>query len=70
MDIFIYLQVSCSMLEIYNETVQDLLIPVGKRPTGGLKIRQNQSLGFYVDGISKHPVENYADIEKIMDTGT
>ncbi|KAL4444820.1 hypothetical protein ABPG74_016028 [Tetrahymena malaccensis] len=63
-------EVSCSMLEIYNETVQDLLIPVSKRPTGGLKIRQHQSLGFYVDGMSKHPVESYSDIEKIMDTGT
>jgi kinesin family protein 13 len=29
------------MLEIYNEKVQDLLIPVSRRPLGGLKIREH-----------------------------
>ena len=32
-------EVNCSMLEIYNEKVQDLLIPINKRPKEGLKIR-------------------------------
>ncbi|EGR27133.1 kinesin motor domain protein [Ichthyophthirius multifiliis] len=63
-------EVNCSMLEIYNENVQDLLIQVTKRPHGGLKIRQNQSVGFYVDGLTKHPVESYKSIEKIMEVGT
>ncbi|EGR29233.1 kinesin motor domain protein [Ichthyophthirius multifiliis] len=63
-------EVQCSMLEIYNETVQDLLVNVTKRPVGGLKIRQNTSLGFYTDGLSKHPVEDYDQIEKLMDGGT
>ena len=47
------------MLEIYNEAVQDLLVHITKRPIGGLKIRQNNSIGFYTDGLTKHPVENY-----------
>lgn len=32
-------EVDISMLEIYNERVQDLLIPISKRPKEGLKIR-------------------------------
>lgn len=32
-------EVSVSMLEIYNEKIQDLLIPVEKRPIEGLKVR-------------------------------
>ena len=31
--------VTISMIEIYNEKVQDLLIPSSKRPLGGLEIR-------------------------------
>ena len=38
------------MLEIYNEQVRDLLLK-GKPPHGGLKIRQNPKLGFYVEGL-------------------
>jgi hypothetical protein len=32
------------MLEIYNEKVQDLLVSINKRPTGGLKIRESKTL--------------------------
>jgi hypothetical protein len=35
-------EVSVSMLEIYNEKVQDLLCPASKRPSGGLKIRESK----------------------------
>lgn len=41
-------EVNVSMLEIYNEKVQDLLIPIQKRQTGGLKIRESKTLGVYV----------------------
>lgn len=47
------------MLEIYNEKVQDLLIPVNKRPAGGLKIRENKSMGFYVESLNQIPVLSY-----------
>lgn len=35
-------EVSVSMLEIYNEKVQDLLAPPNKRPANGLKIRESK----------------------------
>lgn len=35
------------MLEIYNEDAQDLLIPLDKRPSGGMKIREKRGIGFY-----------------------
>ena len=58
-----------SMVEIYNEKVQDLLIPVQKRPAGGLKVRENKMYGVYVEDLTKHAVENYISIEKKMDDG-
>lgn len=41
-------EVNFSMLEIYNEKVQDLLLPVAKRPREGLKIREHKTQGVYV----------------------
>lgn len=35
-------EVMVSMLEIYNEKVQDLLIPINKRPSSGLKVRESK----------------------------
>uniref|UniRef100_A0A8C3VT90 Kinesin-like protein n=1 Tax=Catagonus wagneri TaxID=51154 RepID=A0A8C3VT90_9CETA len=61
-------QVTFSMLEIYNEQVRDLLSRT-KKP-GGLKVREDQQLGFYVDGLKSVPCENYAQIERLMEQGT
>ncbi len=36
-------EVTVSMLEIYNEHIQDLLVHPKKRPQEGLKIRENKS---------------------------
>jgi len=59
-----------SMLEIYNEKVQDLLVPVTKRKDkDGLKIRENKAIGFFVEGLGKHPVDNYAAIEEKTEEG-
>lgn len=58
------------MVEIYNEKVQDLLINPNKRPKEGLKIREQASVGVYVDGLSKHPVSSYKQIEAKMDEGS
>jgi hypothetical protein len=41
-------EVSLSMVEIYNERVQDLLIDPSMRPVGGLKVREHKTLGVYV----------------------
>ena len=62
-------EVQVSMLEIYNEKVQDLLIKPDKRPPSGLKIRESKVLGIFVDGLSKHPVTSYDQISKKMDEG-
>ncbi|VTJ60283.1 Hypothetical predicted protein [Marmota monax] len=61
-------QVTFSMLEIYNEQIRDLLSRT-KKP-GGLKVREYQQLGFYVEGLKSVPCENYAQIEKLMEQGT
>jgi kinesin family protein 13 len=62
-------EVCVSMLEIYNEKVQDLLIPMSERPTQGLKVRESKTLGIFVDGLSKHPVTSYEEIASKMDSG-
>jgi len=63
-------QVSFSMLEIYNEKVQDLLMAdQSKKPTGGLKVRESQGGQVYVQGLSKHPVDSYEMIAQKTDEG-
>ena len=62
-------EVTAMMCEIYNEKVQDLMIEVSKRPANGLKIRESKALGIFVDGLSKHTVESYDQINKVMATG-
>ncbi|XP_021574398.1 kinesin-like protein KIF28P [Carlito syrichta] len=61
-------QVTFSMLEIYKEQIRDLLSR-NKKP-GGLKVREDQQLGFYVEGLTTVPCENYAQIERLMEQGT
>lgn len=63
-------EVYASMLEIYNENIQDLTIDISKRPSGGLKVRESKLLGIYVDGVKKHFVESFEQIQKIMELGT
>ncbi|OEH78990.1 putative kinesin [Cyclospora cayetanensis] len=60
-------EVSVSMLEIYNEQVQDLLQPMEKRPKGGLKIRHTPQLGTFVQNLSKCPVNSYEEIKAKLD---
>jgi hypothetical protein len=62
-------EVSLSMVEIYNEKVQDLFLDPKLRPKEGLKIRQSAVLGVYIEGLKKTPVGSYRDIEKAMTNG-
>jgi len=55
-------EVTVSMLEIYNEHIQDLLVE--KRTEGGLKIRENKEGDVYVDSLSRLPVHSYDEIER------
>lgn len=63
-------EVSVSMIEIYNEAVQDLLIHYKKRPKGGLPLRESKEAGFYVQGVGRRAVASYADIDKVIEEGT
>ena len=56
--------VSISMIEIYNEKVQDLFCKPEKRPKEGLKIREAPGKGVYVEDAIFSPVNNYPEIEK------
>ena len=57
------------MLEIYNEQIQDLLIPVNQRVQGGLKVRESKVTGVFVENLSKRPVCSYDEIEALMEVG-
>ena len=62
-------QVEVSMLEIYNEQIQDLLTPPANREKGGLKVRENPKTGVYVEGLKKMTVNSYAEISAVLDKG-
>ncbi|XP_077095110.1 kinesin-like protein KIF28 isoform X4 [Siphateles boraxobius] len=54
-------QVFFSMLEIYNEQVADLLLKVS-RSAGGLRVREDQQRGFYVEGLKRVPCDSAVQI--------
>ncbi|XP_016124811.1 kinesin-like protein KIF16B isoform X4 [Sinocyclocheilus grahami] len=57
-----------SYLEIYNERVRDLL----RRKlaeTYNLRVREHPKEGPYVEDLSKHLVQNYNDVEELMEAG-
>ncbi|XP_029702676.1 kinesin-like protein KIF28P [Takifugu rubripes] len=62
-------QVFFSMLEIYNEQVLDLLVR-GPRSSGGLRVREEQQRGFYVEGLRTVPCESAAQVDQLMEQGT
>ena len=45
------------------------MISVRNRPKHGLKIRENAKLGIFIEGLSKHEVGSYADIEEVIEKG-
>ncbi|NXN70273.1 KI16B protein, partial [Himantopus himantopus] len=57
-----------SYLEIYNERVRDLLRRKSSK-TNNLRIREHPKEGPYVEDLSKHLVQNYTDVEELMDAG-
>uniref|UniRef100_A0A7S2LX11 Kinesin motor domain-containing protein n=1 Tax=Zooxanthella nutricula TaxID=1333877 RepID=A0A7S2LX11_9DINO len=62
-------EVLVSMVEIYNDTVQDLLLPAFKRDAKGLPIRESRALGIYVEGVVRSAVDSYEAIETVIDQG-
>nr|XP_020445542.1 kinesin-like protein KIF28P isoform X2 [Monopterus albus] len=62
-------QVFFSMMEIYNEQVVDLLSR-GSRIPGGLRVREEQQRGFYVEGLRTVPCDSASQVEQLMEQGT
>ncbi|KAJ8246163.1 hypothetical protein GJAV_G00264410 [Gymnothorax javanicus] len=57
-----------SYLEIYNERVRDLLRRKSSK-TYNLRVREHPKDGPYVEDLSKHLVQNYSDVEELMEAG-
>nr|XP_046258631.1 uncharacterized protein kif16bb isoform X2 [Scatophagus argus] len=56
-----------SYLEIYNESVRDLLKSTATTADGGgLKVREHPSDGPYVENLSKHLAHNHTDMEDLL----
>ena len=68
-DCNIKFEVTVSMLEIYNEHVQDLFKHPNSRPKGGLKVRESPAAGVFVEDLSKVPVSSYDEIQRQYDIG-
>lgn len=49
-------EISLSYLEIYNETIRDLLVPGGSK--GGLMLREDEHQAISVAGLSSHHPQN------------
>ena len=49
-------EVYLSMMEIYNEKIEDLMAPIKSREPRGLKIRETKTIGLYAEGLLKFPV--------------
>ncbi|CAE8611692.1 unnamed protein product [Polarella glacialis] len=64
---------TCSYLEIYNEVLNDLLVPPPSSRTTGqkeaLEIKEHQVLGVYVKGLLEMPVRSRSDLIKLMVEG-
>jgi hypothetical protein len=60
--------VHVSYFEVYNEHVRDLLVPKSSTPYY-LKIRESQTDGVYVQGLTDAAVKNYEDVERLMKMG-
>lgn len=60
--------VHVSYFEVYNEHVRDLLVPRANAPYY-LKIRESQTDGVYVQGLTDALVKDHADVERLMKMG-
>jgi kinesin family protein 18/19 len=57
-------ELSLSYLEIYNETIRDLLVPGGNAGKGGLMLREDSNQAVTVSGLTSHHPK---DVQEVMD---
>ena len=60
--------VELTMIEIYNEKVQDLFVKPHKRPKNGLQVREHPERGIFVQDAATIPVASYKEITNAIDT--
>lgn len=60
--------VHVSYFEVYNEHVRDLLVPRGNG-SYYLKIRESQTDGVYVQGLTDIQVKSYHEVDRLMKMG-
>lgn len=61
--------INASMLEIYNEQVQDLLVHPQNRVQGGLKVREDPKKGVFVENLTHQSCLSYEEIAELIETG-
>lgn len=67
--------ITMSFLQIYRETIQDLLAPAAAaQPQSvsnddNLPIREDPHRGFYVEGLQEYAVQSYSEAEALINLG-
>lgn len=59
-----------SYIEIYNEHLHDLLIPVGQRGESKLEIHVHPKLGVVIPGLTENAVQGYQEVKRLIDFGS
>lgn len=62
-------EVTLSYLEIYNETIRDLLVPSGSSGKGGLMLREDSHQTVSVSGLSSHHPQNVGQVMDMIMQG-
>mmetsp|Transcript_127155 Transcript_127155/g.317552 ORF Transcript_127155/g.317552 Transcript_127155/m.317552 type:complete len:890 (-) Transcript_127155:390-3059(-) len=62
-------QCKISYLEIYNENIRDLLVPLDERSKTKLEVHHHPKLGVYVPGLSEVAVTTLDEVRKLLDFG-
>jgi kinesin family protein 18/19 len=62
-------EVTLSYLEIYNETIRDLLVPSGSSGKGGLMLREDSNQSVSVAGLSSHHPHNVGQVMDMIMQG-
>ncbi|KAJ5384895.1 hypothetical protein N7517_002806 [Penicillium concentricum] len=62
-------EVSLSYLEIYNETIRDLLVPSGSSGKGGLMLREDSNQSVSVAGLSSYHPQSVGEVMDMIMQG-